>query len=68
MQYVIEIKRRDSIGEWVVAEVEEKLSKFRASRAASVVPVLVYDGNLSRRVQADGYFGWIISANELLGF
>ena len=67
MQYAIEIKRRDSIGEWVVSEVEEKLSKFNTSRSVSVVPVLVYDGNLSKRVQADGYFGWIVSANELLG-
>ena len=67
MQYVIEIKRRDSIGEWVVSEVEEKLSKFNTARSVSVVPVLVYDGNLSKRVQADGYFGWIVSANELLG-
>ena len=67
MQYAIEIKRRDSIGEWVVSEVEEKLSKFNTSRSVSVVPVLVYDGNLSKRVQADGYFGWIVSASELLG-
>jgi len=67
MQYVIEIKRRESIGEWVVAEVEAKLSRFKTSRTVSVVPVLVYDGNLSKRVMADGYFGWTISAKELLG-
>ena len=67
MQYVVEIKRRESVGEWVVSEVEDKLSKFKTSRAVSVVPVLVYDGHLSKRVQADGYFGRTISAREMLG-
>ena len=67
MQYVVEIKRRESIGEWVVSEVEEKLAKFKTSRAVSVVPILVYDGILSKRVMADGYFGRTISARELLG-
>ena len=67
MQYVVEIKRRESLGEWVVSEVEDKLSKFKTSRVVSVVPVLVYDGHLSKRVQADGYFGRTISAREMLG-
>ncbi len=66
-QYVVEIKRRESIGEWVVSEVEEKLAKFKTSRMVTVVPVLVYDGRLSKRVLADGYFGRTISARELLG-
>ena len=66
-QYVVEIKRRESIGEWVVSEVEEKLAKFKTSRMVTVVPVLVYDGRLSKRVFADGYFGRTISARELLG-
>ena len=66
-QYVVEIKRRESIGEWVVSEVEEKLAKFKPSRMVTVVPVLVYDGRLSKRVLADGYFGRTISARELLG-
>ena len=67
MLYVVEIKRRESVGEWVVSEVEEKLSKLRTPSNVSVIPVLVYDGNLSRRVPADGYFGCVISARELLG-
>ena len=66
-QYVVEIKRREAIGEWVVSEVEEKLAKFKTSRMVTVVPVLVYDGRLSKRVLADGYFGRTISARELLG-
>ena len=67
MHYVVEIKRRESIGEWVVTEVEEKMAKLKTSRTVSVVPVLVYDGRLSKRVTADGYFGWTISAQEMLG-
>ena len=67
MLYVVEIKRRESVGEWVVSEVETRLSKLKTSRNVSVVPVLVYDGNLSKRVPADGYFGYMISARELLG-
>jgi len=67
MLYVVEIKRRESVGEWVVSEVEEKLSRLKTSRRVSVVPVLVYDGDLSKRVPADGYFGYIISAREMLG-
>ena len=67
MLYVVEIKRRESVGEWVVAEVEEKVSKLKAMHGVSVIPVLVYDGHLSKRVPADGYFGRIISACELLG-
>ena len=67
MLYVVEIKRRESVGEWVVSEVEEKLSRLKTSRNVSIVPVLVYDGNLSKRISADGYFGFIISARELLG-
>ena len=67
MLYVVEIKRRESVGEWVVAEVEEKVSKLKAMHGVSVIPVLVYDGHLSKRVPADGYFVRIISACELLG-
>jgi len=40
---------------------------FGADATISVVPVLIYDGHLSKRVPADGYFGRIISARELLG-
>ena len=67
MLYVVEIKRRESVGEWVVTDVEEKISKLNTPRGVSVVPVLIYDGNLSKRVPADGYFGRTISAVELLG-
>lgn len=65
--YVIEIKRREYIGEEVVDEVKEKLDKLSVRRGVSVIPVLVYSGTLSRRVPADGYFARMISVEEFLG-
>ncbi len=65
--YVIEIKRREQIGEEVVGEVKEKLDKFKVRSGMSVIPVLVYSGNLSRRVLADGYFARVVSAEDLMG-
>lgn len=65
--YVVEIKRRENIGEEVVAEVREKIRRLKVSRGTNVIPVLVYEGRLSKRVSADGYFSRIISAEQLLG-
>ena len=65
--YVVEIKRRENIGEEVVSEVKEKIRRLKVTRGINVIPVLVYDGKLSKRVTADGYFSRIISAAQLLG-
>ena len=65
--YLVEVKRREAIGEEVVAEVREKVSRLKVHRGMSVIPVLVYAGHLSSRVVADGCFARIISAEELLG-
>ena len=58
--YLIEIKRREQIGEDVVAEVQEKVHRLKVRRGMSVIPVLVYEGRLSKRIAADGYFANII--------
>lgn len=47
--------------------VERKLAALKVHKSRSVRPVLVYDGNLSRRVPADGFFVCIVSGEELLG-
>lgn len=65
--YVVEIKRRDRIGESVVDEVREKIRKIRVGRGMSVFPILVYTGDLSKRVSSDGFFSAVISAEDLLG-
>lgn len=66
--YLVEIKRRETIGEEVVAEVQEKVRRLKVRRGTSVIPVLVCEGHLSKRIAADGYFARIVTAEDLLGF
>ena len=65
--YCVEIKRQNSIGENVVGECEEKISRLKVKKDRTVRPVLVYDGVLSRRVPADAFFSFIVSADTLIG-
>ena len=65
--YVVEIKRRETIGEEVVSEVQEKLRRLKVRRGMSVIPALVYEGRISKRIAADGFFAHIVSAEQLLG-
>lgn len=58
--YVVEIKRKGEIGESIVEEVAAKVDALRKRKGMSVRAVLVYDGRLSKRVPADGYFSDII--------
>ena len=58
--YVVEIKRKGEIGEEVVDEVAAKVGALRKRRGMSMRAVLVYDGRLSKRVSADGYFSNLI--------
>ena len=65
--YLVEIKRRETIGEEVVAEVQEKVRRLKVRRGVSVIPILVCEGHLSKRIAADGYFARIVTAEDLLG-
>ena len=58
--YVVEIKRKGEIGEDVVDEVAAKVGALRKRKGMSMRAVLVYDGRLSKRVPADGYFSNLI--------
>jgi hypothetical protein len=58
--YVVEIKRKSDIGEHVVEEVAAKVDALRKRKGMSVRAVLVYDGRLSKRVAADGYFSTLV--------
>jgi len=62
--YVIEIKRKREIGESVVDEVAAKVDALRKRRGMSIRAVLVYEGVLSKRVPADGYFSHLVSIEE----
>ena len=63
---MIEIKRRNYIGEEVVAEVREKMARLKVKRGLSVIPILVFEGHASARIAADGFFARMIPAEDLL--
>ncbi len=65
--YIIEVKRRKSIGESVESEVAEKVARLRHPRGISIRTALVYEGELAPVVRGNGYFDAIISAADLLG-
>ena len=65
--YVIEVKRRAEIGQEVVDEVAEKVRRLKVAAGNSIRTALVYDGHLSRTVEADGYFDAIIPFSRIMG-
>lgn len=65
---IVEIKKwRTKIGRDVIAEVREKARRLKRPREVSVRTALVYAGELTRSVEADGFFDAIVSASDLLG-
>ena len=64
---VVEIKRRNEIGEDVEREVAEKIRRLTIRDGMSVRTALVYDGHLSKSVQGSGYFDAHIPFRSLLG-
>ena len=65
--YLVEIKRKEMIGMEVEDEVERKAVRLPQRPGMSVRKVLVYEGRLSKEVEADGYFDFIIPAARLIG-
>ena len=65
--YVVEIKRRKTIGRDVEAEVEEKVRRLKVRKGISVRPVLVYDGELDPQLSGSGYFSAMLDAAVLIG-
>jgi hypothetical protein len=63
---VVEIKRRERIGEEVADEVQAKVSALGVPRGTTIRTALVYEGDLSPRVEADGYFDFLVPAEKLL--
>lgn len=65
---LVEIKKwRTKIGHEVIDEVREKVRRLKHPSEISVRTALVYAGELTRSVEADGYFDAIVSASDLLG-
>lgn len=64
---VVEMKRRREIGREVADEVAAKVRALDLPRDVSVRTALVYDGRLSPRVEAEGFFDSLIPVSDLLG-
>lgn len=64
--YVVEVKRRREIPRQVIDDVDEKVSRIRRRRGVAVKTALIFDGHLSKAVEADGYFDAVIDIGELL--
>jgi Holliday junction resolvase-like predicted endonuclease len=64
--YVVEIKHRRSIDVSVIDEVREKVVRLNAGKGASVRTALVYEGQLDPKVEAEGYFDFVIPFARLL--
>ena len=65
--YVVEVKRCAEIGQEVVDDVARKVRRLKVAPGNSIRSALVYDGHLSRTVEADGFFDAIIPFRRLLG-
>jgi len=64
---LVEIKRRREIGREIVGEISGKCDRVAKRAGMSLRTALVYDGELSPSVEADGYIDAIVSARRLLG-
>ena len=63
---VVEVKRRNEIGEEVEREVAEKVRRLKVRDGVSVRAALVYDGHLSKAVLGSGFFDAIVPFGQLL--
>ena len=54
------------IGEEVVREVEDKVSKLTVKGRKSIRKALVYEGRLDPQIVEGGYFDAIVSVDDLL--
>lgn len=64
--YVVEVKRKNRIGPEIEDEVADKMRRLPLRPGMGRRPVLVYAGELSKAVEADGFFDVIIPAESLL--
>ena len=64
--YVVEMKRKRSIGREVIDEVREKLKRLPVRRGVSVRTTLLYKGQLSPHAEEEGFFDFIIPFERML--
>ena len=64
--YIIEVKRKRRISTSVEDEMQEKLNRLKLPRDRSVKLVLVYAGELDPAIEENGFFDYLVSADQLL--
>jgi uncharacterized protein len=64
--YVVEIKHRRSIEPSIIDEVREKVIRLRGPTGLSIRTVLVYQGQLDPKVEAESYFDFLVPFARLL--
>lgn len=62
-----EIKRQKKIGKEIIAEVDAKVRKISRPEGVSIRTALVYEGELSSVVEANGYFDALVPFSRLMG-
>lgn len=65
--YVVEIKRKAHIGREIIDEVRRKCARLTKRNDISLRTAIVYDGDITPSVEADGYFDAIVPFSRLLG-
>ena len=65
--FVVEVKRKRTIGPAVEDEVRRKIRLLTVKNGKSKRAVLVYEGEIAKSIEADGYFDALIPARRLLG-
>jgi len=64
---IVEVKRKKEIQRDIIEEMESKVSAIKRRKGMSTFVALVYFGDLSPVVAADGYFSVIVPFQKLLG-
>ena len=64
--YVVEIKRRKSIGPEIKEEIAAKVQRLQVAKGVSIRTALVYDGKLSLQIEAEHGFDVLIPASRLM--
>ena len=67
MLYFVEVKRQREIARDVIDEVQRKIDAVKRPSGMSAVGALVYYGQLSPVVAADGYFMALVPVRQLFG-
>ena len=64
--YVIEVKRQKHLTQAIEEEVSRKIDRLTLPKGKSVKTVLIYEGDLNRSLEEDGFFDFVLPIDRLL--